>query len=291
MNLRIKLRAPSMPARLALVAMFAVATSAAPASAFFGMFKKKSDDDAIVYSTDPADKLYNEGLYFLDQRDYRKADQKFKELDLQHPYTEWARKANMMAVYSKYKQGNYDEAITEGRRYISLHPGSSDAAYAQFLIGMSHYNQITDVSRDQSRTQQAMLAFEEVTRRYPDSEYADQASQRIQVARDQIAAKEMDIGRYYLKERNFIGAVNRFKTVVTEYQTTRHVEEALARIAESYMAMGIVNEAQTAAAILGHNFPQSPWYKDTFNLIQSKGLSPREDSASWISKAFKGIVG
>lgn len=288
----IKASLPAMPLRLAILALFALSVTAAPASAFFGPFKKKSDDeDTIVYSTDPPDKIYNEGLYYLDKKDFKKADAKFKEVDQQHPYTEWARKANMMAVYSKYKQGEYDDAATEAKRYIALHPASADAAYAQYLVGMSYYNQIQDVTRDQRRTEQALSELEQVVRKYPDSEYADQARQRMQVARDQLAAKEMEIGRFYLKDRNFIGAVNRFKVVVTQYQTTRHVEEALARVAECYMAMGIVNEAQTAAAVLGHNFPQSSWYKDTFALIQSKGLAPREDGGSWISKAFKGIVG
>ncbi len=277
--------------RVVLLACVAIGVSAAPASALFGLFGKKKDDDAIVYSTDPADKLYNEGLYFLNENNFRKADEKFKEVDQQHPYTEWARKANLMAVYSKYKQGEYDTAATEARRYISLHPASADAAYAQYLIGMSYYNQIQDVSRDQARTVSALGALEEVVRKYPDSEYADPARQRIQIATDQLAAKEMEIGRFYLKEGNYIGAVNRFKVVVTKYQTTRHVEEALARVAEAYMALGVVTEAQTAAAVLGHNFPRSPWYKDTFALMQSKGMTPREDGGSWISKAFKGIVG
>ncbi len=272
-----------------VLAAFALTSSVPPAHALFGLFKKKTDDE-IVYSTDPADKLYNQGLYHLEQGEYKKADEKFKELDQQHPYTEWARKANMMSVFSKYKQGEYTEAAGEGKRYIALHPASSDAAYAQYLVGMSYYNQIADVSRDQKITEQALRELDEVVRKYPKSEYADPAQQRVQVARDQLAGKEMEVGRFYLKDRNYVAAANRFKTVVTQYQTTRHVEEALARVAEVYMAMGIVNEAQTAAAVLGHNFPQSQWYKDTHNLISSKGLAPREDNASWISKAFKGIT-
>jgi outer membrane protein assembly factor BamD len=275
----------------ALLALFALSVSTAPASALFGWFKKKDADDEIVYSTDPADKLYNQGLYYLEKRDFKQADKKFKEVDLQHPYTEWARKANVMAVYSKYKQGEYVEAIAEGKRYVTLNPGSKDADYVQFLVGMSYYNQIQDVSRDQKTTQDALNELDQVGRRYPDSQYADQARQRVQVARDQLAGKEMEVGRFYLKDGNFIAAINRFKTVIIQYQTTRHVEEALARVAEIYMTMGIVNEAQTAAAVLGHNFPQSTWYKDTYALIQAKGLGPREDQGSWISKAFKGIVG
>ncbi len=287
----VKALSPAAPFRLIMLALFALSVSTMPASALFGFFKKKDAEEDIVYSTDPPDKLYNQGLYYLEKKDFKQADKKFKEVDLQHPYTEWARKANVMAVFSKYKQGEYDSAIVEGKRYVQLNPGSKDADYVQFLVGMSSYNQIQDVSRDQKRTMEAMTELEQVGRRYPQSEYADQARQRVQVARDQLAGKEMEVGRFYLKDHNYVAAVNRFKTVILQYQTTRHVEEALARIAEIYMAMGIVGEAQTAAAVLGHNFPQSPWYKDTYALIQTKGLAPREDSGSWISKAFKGIVG
>ncbi|MFC5069228.1 outer membrane protein assembly factor BamD [Flaviflagellibacter deserti] len=249
------------------------------------------DDEEITVNDEPADKLYNEGLYNLNNGDTKAALERFKTLDQQHPYTEWARKAHMMEVYANYRAGNYDESSIAAKRYLTLHPGSKDAAYAQFLLGMSYYNQIPDVTRDQQRTQQALQALDEVVRKYPDSEYADGAQKRVQIARDQLAGKEMEIGRFYLQQRNWIGAVNRFKTVVVQYQTTRHVEEALARLAEAYMSLGIVGEAQTAAAVLGHNFPQSDWYKDTYKLVQSKGVEPREDKGSWISKAFKGIVG
>ncbi len=249
------------------------------------------DDEEITVNDAPADKLYNEGLYNLNNGNTKDALERFKTLDQQHPYTEWARKAHMMEVYANYRAGNYDESAIAAKRYLTLHPGSKDAAYAQFLLGMSYYNQIPDVTRDQQRTQQALQALDEVVRKYPDSEYADGARKRVQIARDQLAGKEMEIGRFYLQQRNWIGAVNRFKTVVVQYQTTRHVEEALARLAEAYMSLGIVGEAQTAAAVLGHNFPQSDWYKDTYKLVQSKGGEPREDKGSWISKAFKGIVG
>jgi outer membrane protein assembly factor BamD len=274
--------------RRAVFAALAVtmALSAGACSTFGG-----KDDEVVVYSDDPPDKLYNEGLFNLNSNKYDKAATKFQELDKQHPYTEAGRKGALLEVYAKYKQGEYDDAATAAKRYVALHPTSPDAAYAQFLLGMSYYNKIPDVTRDQSRTQQALTALEEVPRRWPDSEYAEPARQRIQLARDQLAGKEMEIGRFYLKERNYIGAINRFKTVVTQHQTTRHVEEALARLAEAYLSMGIVGEAQTAAAVLGHNFPQSPWYKDTYALMNSRGLAPREDKGSWISKAFKGVIG
>lgn len=254
-----------------------------------GSFFGGGKDDAQAFTDEPADKLYNEGLYELNRRSYSAASAKFEEIDKQHPYTEWARKALLMNTFAKYSAGEYTESATSARRYLQLHPASDDAAYAQFLLAMSYYNQIPDITRDQSRTQAALEELEEVTRKYPKSEYAEAARQRVQVARDQLAGKEMDVGRYYLKQRNFVGAVNRFRVVVEQYQTTRHVEEALARLAEAYMSLGVASEAQTAAALLGHNFPQSQWYKDTYALMNSRGLEPREDSGSWMSRALKGL--
>jgi outer membrane protein assembly factor BamD len=237
---------------------------------------------------EPADKLYNEGVYLLNRRqDYKDAAKKFQEVERQHPYSDWARKSLLMSAYANYEARDYDEAITAARRYVTLHPGSPDAAYAQYLIGSAYFDQISDVSRDQARAEKAMAALEEVIRKYPDSEYATQARRKIEVARDQIAGKEMQIGRYYLERKNFTGAINRFKIVVTQYQRTRHVEEALARLTEAYMALGVVAEAQTAAAVLGHNFPDSRWYADAYRLVKSGGLEPAEHAGSWISRAFK----
>ncbi len=174
-----------------------------------------------------------------------------------------------MSAYSFYDARRLRQtASAPPRRYVALHPGSPDAAYAQYLIAASHYDQIPDVSRDQGRTEKAIAALEEVIRKYPTSEYAE-LRQGSWKRRDQLAGKEMDVGRYYLDKRDYTGAINRFKTVVTHYQTTRHVEEALARLTEAYMAIGIVGEAQTAAAVLGHNFPDSRWYKDAYNLVKS----------------------
>ena len=247
----------------------------------------KKDD---VAPDEPADRLYNEGLYQLNARhDPRKAVTKFEEVDRQHPYSDWARKSLLMAAYSYYQAGAYEECITAAKRYIALHPGSPDAAYAQYLIAASYFDEIPDVTRDQGRTEKALATLEEVIRKYPTSEYANSAKQKIEVARDQLAGKEMEIGRYYLNQKDFTGAINRFKVVVTRYQTTRHVEEALERLTEAYMALGIVSEAQTAAAVLGHNFPDSRWYKDAYQLVRSGGAEPRENKGSWVSRAFKGI--
>jgi outer membrane protein assembly factor BamD len=247
-------------------------------------------DKDEVLPDEPAEKLYNEGVYYLNEKhDPKAAVKKFEEVDRQHPYSEWARKSLLMSAFSYYDAKSYDESITAAKRYISLHPGTSDAAYAMYLVGASYFDQIPDVNRDQGRTEKAMAALEEVIRKFPDSEYASSARRKIEGARDQLAAKEMAIGRYYEDKKNFIGAINRFKVVVTRYQTTRHVEEALMRLTECYLTLGIVPEAQTAAAVLGHNFPDSAWYKDAYQMVKGQGYEPREDTGSWISRAFRKI--
>ncbi|HEU5018625.1 MAG TPA: outer membrane protein assembly factor BamD [Pseudolabrys sp.] len=252
----------------------------------FGSWFSKDE----VQVDQPADRLYNEGLYMLNSRhDPKAAVKKFEEVDRQHPYSEWARKALLMSAYANYQAGAYDECVTAAQRYITLHPGSPDAAYAQFLIASSYYDEIPDITRDQARTQKALAALDEVIRKYPDTRYAAEAKKKVEFARDQLAGKEMEVGRYYLDRRDYTGAINRFKVVVTKYQTTRQVEEALERLTEAYMALGIVGEAQTAAAVLGHNFPDSSWYKRAYELVKSGGVEPKEDTGSWISKAFRGI--
>ena len=239
---------------------------------------------------DPADRLYNEGLYLLNKKqDYDGAAKKFDEVDRQNPYSDWARKSLLMSAYAYYQAQKYDDCITAAKRYVTLHPGSPDAAYAQYLIGASYFDQIPDVFHDQARSDKAVNALEEVVRKYPDTEYALAAKKKIEIARDQLAGKEMEIGRFYMKKRDFAGAINRFKVVVTQYQTTRHVEEALMRLTEAYLSLGIVDEAQTAAAVLGHNFPESSWYKDAYRMVKSAGGEPSENKASWLSRAFRGL--
>jgi outer membrane protein assembly factor BamD len=255
-----------------------------------GLLAGCADDKNAIAPDEPADKLYNEGLTLLNKKEYVDSAKKFEEVDRQHPYSDWGRKSLLMAAFAYYEGGKYDDTITAAKRYVTLHPGSSDAAYAQYLMASAYFDQIPDVTRDQTRTERAMQSLAEVARKYPDTEYAESAKKKIEVARDQLAGKEMMIGRFYLEKRNFIGAINRFKAVVTQYQTTRHVEEALMRLTECYMALGIVNEAQTAAAVLGHNFPSSPWYQDAYKLVQTGGAEPRENKDSWISKAFKALT-
>jgi outer membrane protein assembly factor BamD len=270
-------------ARLAM--MLPVLVIVAGCSTWGSLF---GDKDEVSAPDEPADRLYNEGLYFLNEKkEFADAARKFEEVDRQHPYSEWARKALLMSAYAYYQMDKYDDAIITAKRYVTLHPGTPDAAYAQYLIGISFFDQIPDVSRDQGRTERALSALEEVVRKYPNTEYAASARRKVEGARDQLAAKEMNVGRYYAGKKNFISAINRFKIVVTQYQTTRHVEEALMRLTECYMTLGIVAEAQTAAAVLGHNFPESPWYQDAYRLVKGSGFEPSENSASWISKAFR----
>ncbi len=239
---------------------------------------------------EPADKLYNEGLYLLNnKRDLKTAAKRFEEVDRQHPYSDWARRSLIMSAYTYYQAGMYEESIGASRRYIQLHPGSPDAAYAQYLIGSCYFDQIRDVTRDQDRTERAMQAFDEVVRKYPNSEYAVSAKRKMDVGKDQLAAQTMMVGRYYMERRDYTGAINRFKIVVTRYQTTRHVEEALLRLTEAYLSLGVVSEAQTSAAVLGHNFPDSRWYKDAYALVQQRGLKPSENRDSWISQAFRKV--
>jgi outer membrane protein assembly factor BamD len=272
-----------MVARLVLLLPLLAFVAGCAGGSIFG------EKEAEVVKDVPADRLYNEGVYLLNEKhDPKEAAKKFEEVDRQSPYSDWARKALLMSVYAYYDGHQYEEAITAAKRYIALHPSSPDAAYAMYLIGASNYDQIPDVSRDQGRTEKAIASLDEVTRKFPNSEYAAAARKKMELARDQLAAKEMDVGRFNQNQKNFIGAINRFKVVVTQYQTTRHVEEALYRLTECYVALGILPEAQTAAAVLGHNFPDSDWYKDAYNLVRSSsGVEPQENKGSWMSKAFK----
>ncbi|MCC6203690.1 MAG: outer membrane protein assembly factor BamD [Hyphomicrobiales bacterium] len=255
----------------------------------------QSDDDinlaTYVEQTDPADQLYNEGLANLNAGRLKEAERKFAAIDRQHPYSEYARKAMVMSAFTSYRNGNYDEAINAGKRYVQLYPSTPDAAYAQYIVGLSYFRQIRDVTQDQKESRRAIEAMEEVVQRWPDSEYVDDAQAKIRFARDQLAGKEMQIGRYYLERREYIASIKRFRFVVENYSNTRHVEEALARLTEAYYAMGLAQEAQAAAAVLGQNFPDSQWYADSYKLLQSGGLEPRQSAGSWLSNVGKLVVG
>lgn len=237
----------------------------------------------------PAEDIYDQGLARLQKKDGEGAAKKFSELEKQYPYSQWSKKGLLMQTFSQYEGGQYDDAVASANRYVGLYPSTNEAAYATYLMGMSYYKQIPDISRDQDNTEKALQVFTALVQKYPKSEYVEDAKYKIQVTRDQLAGKEMSVGRYYLTRKNYTAAVNRFREVLAKYQTTRHTEEALYRLTEAYLGLGIAAEAQTAAAVLGHNFPDSPWYNDAYKLLAGGGLQPSENRTSWISRAFSKV--
>lgn len=243
-----------------------------------------------VLNPDPPDKMYADADRALNRGAYTEAAQKFEDLDRDHPYSPEARRAMVMAAYAYYKAGKFPEAIAAGKRYTTLHPGTKDAALAHHIIASANYDDIKDPYRDQTATRKALAELRTLVERYPDSPYSKEAINRIRIAEDILAASEMEVGRQYLTEKKYIGAINRFKTVVTDYQTTPQVEEALYRIVEANMTLGIVPEAQAAGAVLGHNFPNSEWYKRAYALLKSGGVSPSIAGDTFFTKALKAIT-
>jgi len=249
------------------------------------------DITKLTAETDPPEVLYNQGLANLSAGKATEAGRKFEAIDKQHPFSEYARKALVMNAFVTYRQGQYAEAITAAQRYLNLYPQSEDAAYAQYIIGLAYSRQIPGVTQDQRTALKTIEAMQAVVDNYPDSEYVEDAQAKMRFARDQLSGKEMQVGRYYLERKEYLAALTRFRTVVETYPNTNQVEEALARLVETYYAMGIVSEAQTAAAVLGHNYPDSQWYADSYKLLQTGGLEPRENNGSWISRAGKKLLG
>ena len=245
-----------------------------------------SDDAEEVYLERPVEDIYNEAFNLLLDGDFKDAARGFQEVERQHPYSVWATKAQLMTAYASYQADDYDEAVLAAQRFIELHPGNPDAAYAHYLIGISYYERISDVGRDQRMTELALDTFEEIGRRYPDSKYARDAALKISLARDHLAGKEMEVGRTYQDLEFYLAGINRFRNVVAEYQTTSHVPEALLRLTECYLALGVIAEAQAAAAVLGYNFPGSEWYQDSYALLEERELEPRSNESSWLARIF-----
>ena len=238
----------------------------------------------------PVEEIYNSAMNNMLAGEYDESARLFDEVERQHPYSVWASKAQLMAAYAFYQSNKYDEAINALDRFIQLHPGNRDIAYAHYLRAISFYEQISDVGRDQKNTRLALEALEEVVQRFPDSRYARDATLKIDLARDHLAGKHMEIGRFYLKKGEYLGAINRFRAVIQNYQTTTHAPEALHRLVESYLAIGVTQEAQATAAVLGYNFPGNPWYLDSYALLTGVDLRPAENRDSWISRAWKSII-
>ena len=246
----------------------------------------KSSDDAKEpeYIERPVDQIYSDAWKQIRNGNWVLAGKQFDEVERQHPYSIWARRAMLMSAYCYYHANHYDDAISTADQYIALHPGSKEVAYAFYLKAISLYEQIVDVGRDQTSTEGALTALQDVVQRFPDSEYARDATLKIDLTLDHLAGKEMAVGRYYLYKGDYVGAINRFRTVVEQYQKTSQIAEALERLTEAYYALGVYSEAKTAAAVLGHNYPGSPWYKDAYELLQGHHLQPEIDQGSWISR-------
>lgn len=234
--------------------------------------------------------LYNQAMDLLLAQRYKESAAKFDDVDRQHPYSRWASRAQLMAAYAKYRDKKYDDAIIALDRFIQLHPNSRDIAYARYLKGQAYYEQIKDIRRDQSAARQAMRSFEELVRRNPDSRYSRDARRKIDLVRDHIAGKEMDVGRFYLKRNRQLAAIGRFRTVVEKYQTTSHVPEALYRLSAAYAALGVTEEARKIAAVLGYNYPASEWYIDSYSVVTGKEIKrgkPLEKPVSFTRKVLR----
>lgn len=250
-----------------------------------------SSDDEDTYIARDVEVLYNLAADRMESNQHQLAAALFDEVERQHPFSSWARRAQLMAAYAYYEANEYEDAILSAERFLTLHPGNRDAPYAYYIIALSHYEQITDVGRDQRATEQAMRALQEVVQRFPDSQYAKDAQLKIHLTQDHLAGKEMEVGRFYLKHNQYIAAVGRFKNVIENYQTTSHVPEALHRMVETYLIMGVTQEAQAVAAVLGHNFPDSKWYRYSYNLLQRDNLEPaepEEGEGGFFSRVFGG---
>ena len=232
-----------------------------------------NDQPELAYVETPVERLYNEGFDALERRRFDEAAAYFDEVERQHPFSEWARRAMLMAAYANYEAQLYSEAISDAERFIALHPGSSSAPYAYYLIAISQYEQIYDVGRDQSTTRNAMEALQQVARRFPDTPYAQDARLKIDMTRDHLAGKEMSVGRWYLRNGYYLASINRFQNVIREYETTSHTPEALHRMVEAYVALGVDEEARQIASVLGYNFPGSEWYEDTYDLMTARGVA------------------
>ncbi len=273
-----------------LVPLFAVLSMLTLSGCSWLTGSKSDESKDAQYQERPIDQIYGDAWKKVRGGDWEAAAKQFAEVERQHPYSIWARRASLMSAFCYYQANKYTDAISAADSYISLHPGSKEVAYAFYLKAVSLYEQIVDVGRDQSNTQAALVALQDVVQRFPDTEYARDATLKIDLTMDHLAGKEMEVGRYYLFQGDYIGAINRFRTVVEQYQRTTQITEALERLTEAYFALGITKEAQTAAAVLGANYPGSPWYQDAYNLLKGHNLKPEEDKGSWISRAFHRIL-
>lgn len=237
-----------------------------------------------------AEQIYGRGEFELERNKAEDAAFYFAEVERLYPYSEWAKRALIMQAYAYHQDKDYENSRSAAQRYIDFYPLDDDAAYAQYLLALSYYDQIDEVGRDQGLTFLALQSLRKVIETYPDSEYARSSVLKFDLAFDHLAAKEMEIGRYYLKRDQFAASVNRFRVVVEDFQTTTHTPEALHRLVEAYLSLGLTDEAQTAGAILGHNFRSTEWYEDSYQLLTNNGLQPRAKGNGWLASIYRQTV-
>ena len=277
------------PRKIQLTRALALALLASGATACAGGVRGRED---VQYVEEPASQLYNRGADALDVGRYPRALRFFEEVERQHPYSSWARRAMLMEAYTHYQAQAYDDAIEDAQRFISLHPGNESAPYAYYLIAICHFERIMDVGRDQGTTERALAALNDVVRRYPESPYARDSRLKLDMVYDQLAGKEMAIGRFYLERDQHLAAINRFRNVIENenFQRTTHVPEALHRLVETYLSIGMTEEAQRMASILGYNFPGSEWYQRSYALMTTEGVAPvaveEAERRGWLGRTF-----
>lgn len=283
------LSAPILLAACSTVAETTGSVGDALGEAVVSVFADEAPEEVTLEdTTTPAGVLYNDAQDLLEKKKYKASAQKFLEVERQHPYSKWAPNAQVQAAYAFFKNESFDDSVNTLERFVKLNPGNKDVPYAYYLIALNYYNQISNVERDQQMTLNARQALNDVINRFPETDYARDAKWKIDLVEDHLAGKEMAIGRYYLEKRQYIGAINRFQKVVEDYPTTAQVEEALHRLTEAYLAMGITPEAQKYAAVLGHNYPGSEWYQDSYDLLlhgeikqDNRGKAPNQKEAAW----------
>ena len=234
--------------------------------------------------------IFKKGELELDRNRNEKAAEFFGEIERLYPYSEWAKRGLIMQAFAFHKDKKYEESRAAASRFVDFYPADEDVAYAQYLFGLSYYDQIDDVGRDQGVTRSALQAFRVLFEQYPDSEYSKPSKLKFDLAFDHLASKEMEVGRYYLKDGHYSSAINRFRLVVEDFQATSHTAEALHRLVESYLSLGLFDEAQTAGAILGHNYGVTDWYKNSYALLESRGLSPTAKGNSWLSRVNRQVI-
>ena len=249
-----------------------------------------SFEDEVPFENYTAEEIYQRGEYELSRGKEPQAARYFSEIERLYPYSEWAKRGLIMQAFAYHRDKDYANSAAAAQRFLDFYPADGDAAYAQYLLALSYYDQIDEIGRDQGLTIKALQALRRVIELYADSEYASSARLKFDFAFDHLAVKEMEVGRYYLKRGHYGAAINRFRLVVEEYQTTRHTPEALLRLVESYLALGLRDEAQTAGAILGHNFQSTEWYQDAYDLLTGQGLEAKASGNSWLSSIYRQMV-